>query len=215
VTADASAPVAIEFVVPQGTATVEEYDTLVIGVEVLDQSGDTVPNAPIHLVSLTPDTVGVDSALHYGLLGLMAGPGRVMAVSGDLQSDPLSVSVTAAADSLAAAGATVDTVADSASVSAPLAVALLDFHTSPPDTVSLQGRPVTFAITAPAFDSLGAATVTLGNDSLVATVLTPGSVVVRRQGASQPDSVVVTASATRANGAVVHGSPVRFVVYFP
>ncbi len=215
VTASANAPVAIEFVTPQAQPVpVEEFDTVVIGVRVRDQSGDTVPGAPIQLVSLD-STVGVDTALHYGLVGLRAGQGRVIAISGSLQSDPLRVTVNAAADSLAPVGATVDTVAAAPdSVSSPLAVALLDDHTTPGDTASLSGRPVTFAITYPVFASLDSATVTLGNDSLAAVVVTPATVFVRRQGTTQPDSVVVEASATRANGAAVHGSPVRFVVHF-
>lgn len=217
VTAAANAPVAIEFVTPAGPPVqVEEFDTVVIGVRVRDQSGDTIPGAPIHLVSLTDTTVGVDSTLHYGLVGLAAGAGRVIAISGSLQSDPLAVTVSAAADSLAPVGATVDTVASADTASTPLAVALLDYHTTPGNTVSLQQRPVTFAITYPVFASLDSATVTLGNDSLTSVVLTPASVVVMRlQGAPpRPDSVVVEASATRANGSVVHGSPVRFVVHF-
>ncbi len=222
VTASATAPVAIEFVT-QGPPPValEERDTVVIGVRVRDQAGDTIPGAPIRLVSLD-STVGLDTALHYGLVGLYAGSGRVIAISGSLQSDPLQVSVAAAADSFVAAGATVDSVATTDTVSAPLAAALLDFHTTPGDTVRLGQRPVTFSITYPVFDSLAVATATLGNDSLTAVVQTgtgvpAGSasvVVVLHQGAVRPDSVVVEAGAARANGTVVPGSPIRFVVYF-
>lgn len=223
VTAKANAPVAIEFVTPTvPPVLVEEFDTAVIGVRVRDQSGDTIPGAPIQLVSLDPDTVSVDSALHYGLVGVKAGAGRVIAISGSLQSDPLGVTVTAAADSLALAGAAADTVPSGDSVSAPLTAQLLDYHSTPGDTLGLQARPVTFAITSPVFASLAAATVTLGNDSLAAVIQTgvgpptgAASVAVHLTGAlPKPDSVVVEASATRANGAVVHGSPVRFVVHF-
>jgi hypothetical protein len=227
VTADANAPVAIEFLTPQAPPVqLEELDTIVIGVRVRNQSGDTIPGAPIQLVALPTDTfptVGVDTALHYGLVGLRAGPGRVIAISGSLQSDPLGVSVSAAADSLALVGAAVDTVLAAASVSGPLAVALLDYHSTRGDTVRLSSppRPVTFTIAYPVFASLAAATVTLGNDSLSSVVLTgsgtpagAASVVVRPQGAPRPDSVVVEATAMRANGTVVPGSPARFVVYF-
>ncbi len=216
VTADANAPVAIEFVTPQaGPVQLEELDTVVIGVRVRNQSGDTIPNAPIRVVSLTPDTVGVDSALRFGLVGIHSGAGRVMAISGALQSDPLPVQVAAAADSMVLVGAGVDTVIAADSVSGPLAVALLDWHSTAGDTVSLGNRTVTFAIVAPVFDSLAAATVTFGNDSLTQTVLTPQSVTLRRQTPPpQPDSVVVEASAKRANGTAVPGSPVRFVVHF-
>ena len=220
---DFSQPVAIEFVTSQGAAlSVEEQDTLVVGVRVRDAAGDTVPGAPVRVVSLTPDTLGVDSARHFGLIGLRAGPGRVIAISGSLQSSPLAVTVQAAADSLVAAGPTVDTVLAGDSVSAPLVVALLDFHTTRGDTVGLASRPVSFALTLPVFDSLPAATATLGNDSLSAVVVTTfgppagsASVVARQPGTgSRPDSVVVQASATRANGTTVPGSPVRFVIHF-
>lgn len=216
VTADANAPVAIEFVTPQAPPVqLEELDTVVIGVRVRNQSGDTIPNSPIRLVSLAPDTVGVDSALRFGLVGLHSGAGRVVAISGTLQSDPLQVQVAAAADSMVVMGTGVDTVIAGDSVSAPLVAALLDWHSTAGDTATLGARPVTFAIVAPVFDSLAAATVTLNNDSLTATVLTPASVTVQSRATfPRPDSVVVEASAKRANGTAVPGSPVRFVVHF-
>jgi hypothetical protein len=49
----------------------------------------------------------------------------------------------------------------------------------------------------------------------VTTAAGAASVKVKRRGAPpQPDSVVVQASAARANGAVVGGSPIRFIVRF-
>lgn len=222
ITGDANAPIAIEFILPNfgQTLTVQEFDTVQIGVRVLDRSGDSIPGASVQLVSLNPDTLGIDSATN-GLIGLRPGPARVVAVSGNLRSSALSVTVQPAPDSLALAGPALDTVPATDSLSAPLVAQLLDLRS---DTVphGLVGYPVTFAIVYPAFSSLAAATVTLGNDSLSAVVQTatgtvPGeaSVIVRRQGPPpQPDSVVVQASATRANGAVVAGSPVLFVIRF-
>jgi hypothetical protein len=222
-TSDLSQPVAIEFVLP-GTPPLilEELDTVVVGVRVRDRAGDTLAGAPIQVVSLSPDTVGVDSAEHFGLFGIRAGSGRVVAISGSLQSDPLPVTVQAAADSLLAVGLTVDTVPAGDSLPVTLAVQLVDFHSTPGDTVGLLSRPVRFAITLPVFASAAVATVTLGNDSLTDSVETGGgppngaaSVLLQRQGPPpQPDSVVVEARASRANGRPVPGSPVRFVVYF-
>lgn len=222
-TANSSSPVAVEFVLPQSPPlAVEEYDTVVVGVRVRDRAGDTIPGAAVRVASLTPDTVGVDSAQHFGIVGLRKGTGRVVALSGSLQSDPLTVTVTAAPDSLALVGPSVDTVAATDTASAPLVVQLLDLHTDTVQATGLTAKPVSFTIVTPAFDSLAVATVTLSNDSLAAVVLTgsvpeigAASVTVRRQGPPpQPDSVVVEARATRANGGPVGGSPVTFVVHF-
>jgi hypothetical protein len=58
----------------------------------------------------------------------------------------------------------------------------------------------------------------LGNDSLTQVVTTSGglaSAIVKRQGPPpQPDSVVVQAGASRANGTAVRGSPITFIVRF-
>jgi hypothetical protein len=222
-TTSAGTPVAIEFVLDRSPVSVEAQDTVIVGVRVLDRAGDTIPGAPVRVVSLNPDTVGVDSALAFGLIGLTPNAtGRVVAIADNLQSDPLSVAVLVRADSLALVGSASDTVAAADSVSDSLAVQLQDRHTDTTQVVGLTLRQVTFAIVAPVFDSLGAATATLANDSLTAVVLTgagpPTGVAimhVRRRGPPpQPDSVVVEARVRRASGVSVPGSPVRFVVYF-
>ena len=222
-TASSSSPVAVEFALPQSPPlTVEEYDTVVVGVRVRDRAGDTIPGAAVRVTSLMPDTVGVDSTRHFGIVGLRKGTGRVVALSGSLQSDPLAVTVTAAPDSLTLIGQSVDTVAATDTVSAPLVVQLLDLHSDSAQATGLTAKPVSFTVVTPVFDSLAAATATLSNDSLTAVVLTgsvpevgAASVTVRRQGPPpQPDSVVVEARATRANGGSVRGSPVTFVVHF-
>ncbi len=223
ITGDATAPVAVEFVLPafSQSLTVQEFDTVPIGVRVLDRAGDSIPGAAVRLISFNPDTLAVDS-VHFALIGVAPGPARVVAIAGELQSSPLSVTVVRAPDSLALAGPALDTVPSTDSLSAPLSVQLLDLRTDTTRALGLTGYPVAFAIVAPAFPSPAAATVTLGNDSLTAVVLTASgtvtgsaSVVVRRNGLPpQPDSVVVQASATRANGTAVRGSPIRFVVRF-
>ncbi len=222
ITGDANAPVAIEFVLPSGslTLTVQEFDTVPLVVRVRDRAGDTIPGAPVQLISLNPDTLGIDSATS-SLIGIQPGPARVVAISGSLHSNPLQVSVVRAPDSLALASPAVDTVLAADSASAQLVVQLLDLRTQVTPT-GLVGYPVTFAIVAPVFSSPAAATVALGNDSLTAVVQTTtypvsgaASVIVKRVGPPpQPDSVVVRASATRANGTVVRGSPISFVVRF-
>jgi hypothetical protein len=142
----------------------------------------------------------------------------VVAASGNLRSDPLSIRVLAAADSIGATGSAVLTVAAADSQSGPLATAVLDLTTTPGEATPLSGRPVRYSIAFPVFADLASATAVLGNDSLAATVLTAAggttSVVVKRRGAAQPDSAVVLATAVRGAGATVPGSPVRFVVRF-
>jgi hypothetical protein len=218
---DFSAPVAIEIVTAQHPPLkVEELDTLRVRVLVLDRGGDSLAGAAVRLLSFNPDTLAIDSA-SFGLVGVRPGTGRVVAFAGSLQSAPLLVSVVAAPDSLAASGATVDTVVEIDTVSAALTVRLLDTHTDTTQALGIAwGDTVHFAIVYPVFAGQPDTTATLGNDSLTAAVLTAispagnASVVVRRNGSTRPDSVVVQASAKRANGTAVRGSPVRFVVHF-
>lgn len=219
---DFSTPVAVEIVTVQHPPfKVQELDTLRVRVLLLDRGGDSIAGAAVRLLSFDPDTLAIDSAT-FGLVGVRPGTGRVVAIAGNLQSAPLIVSVVPAPDSLAASGSTVDTVIEIDTASAPLAVQLLDLHTDTTQAVAIAwGDTVHFAIVYPAFAGQPDTTATLGNDSLSAAVVTAtsaplgvASVVVRRNGSPQPDSVVVQASAKRANGAAVGGSPVLFVVHF-
>ena len=97
---DFSTPVAIEIVTTQHPPLkVQEFDTLQVRVLVLDRAGDSVPGAAVRLVSFNPDTLAVDSAT-FGLVGVVPGLGRVVAIAGNLQSQLLLVSVVRAPDSL-------------------------------------------------------------------------------------------------------------------
>jgi hypothetical protein len=214
-TGDADTPVAIEFVTSQAPPLrLEELDTLLVGVRVRNRAGDTIPDAVVHLASLTPDTVAIDSA-DLGLIGVQPGPGRVVALAGSLASDPLHVTVVRAPDSLVLAGPSPDTVAVQDTVSDSLKAGVLDLRTNPGQPLALgAGYRISFAIVYPA-----AGSATLGNDSLSQVAVTGASgtaaVIVRRQGAPLlPDSVVVEARASRAVGAPVAGSPVQFIVRF-
>jgi hypothetical protein len=225
ISSDANAPLAIEFILPfphfTSTLTVQEFDTVPITVAVLDHAGDTIPGAPVQVVSLNPDILAVDT-LPVRLIGLQPGPARVIATSGNLRSDPLAVTVVRAPDSLAVDSLTPDTVAAADSVSRQLVVHLLDLRTDTThQAIGLSGYPVVFTIVSPPFASPAAATVGFENDTLATladTVTTSGgvaSVGIKRRGPGpQPDSVVVQASANRANGTVVPGSPILFVVRF-
>jgi hypothetical protein len=222
ISSDAKAPLAIEFVLPRfaSTLTVQEFDTVPIVVHVLDHAGDTIPGAPVRLISFATDTLAVDTQ-PLGLIGVRPGHSRLVASSGNLRTDPLAVTVVRAPDSLAADPVTVDTVAKTDSASKPLVVHLLDLRTDTTTATGLSGYPVAFAILYPPYASPAAATVGFANDTsaaLVDTVTTSGgaaSVMIKRRGPPpQPDSVVVRASASRANGQVVRGSPRLFVVRF-
>jgi hypothetical protein len=72
--------------------TIAAGDTLVIHVRVLNRSGDSIPNAAVTLVSLTPDTLGVDNS-RTAIVGIIPGHGRAIAVSGSLPSEPFAVVV--------------------------------------------------------------------------------------------------------------------------
>ena len=222
ISSDANAPLAIEFVLPHFTSSlvVQEFDTVPIVVRVLSHAGDTIPGAPVQLVSFAPDTLAVDTQ-PLRLVGVRPGHARLVATSGNLRSDPLAVTVVRAPDSLAVDSLTPDTVAAADSVSRSLVVHLLDLRTDTAQAIGLSGYPVVFAIVSPPFASLAVMTVRFGNDTLATladTVTTSGgaaSVFLKRHGPPpQPDSVVVRASASRANGTVVRGSPILFVVRF-
>ena len=198
---------------------VEVGDTLRLQARVLDRGGDTIPGAAVSLVVLDTSYLALDSA-DFAVIGrATTTAARVVAVSGSLRSDPLSLRVPAGhADSLALAGPAADTLAPTDSVSIALSVVVLDLTTAPGTVDSLADRPVRFAIVEPVFARADTATVRLTNDSLGQTVRTGAtgiaSVTVKRKRGVQPDSVVVQAVATRSSGAALRGSPLRFVVHF-
>ena len=187
-----------------------------------------MPGAAVRLLALDT-TVVVDSATLAvtGRASLsLASPvtGRVIALADNLQSAPFVVTVLRAPDSLAAVGATRDTVPATDSVSAPLSAELFDLRTDgTPHGLNWGaiGDTVRFEIVFPVFADTASTTASFGRDSLavaaVTSTITPGvaTVFVHRRRSPQPDSVVVQASAHRASGAAVPGSPVRFVVVFP
>lgn len=207
--------------------SLEEYDTLRPHARVLDGHGDSVAAT---VIWFTPDTAPIltvlDSVTGRTVVNRIGQTGQLLARSGPLMSNPLSIRTLPAADTLVALGKTADTVAisaDSLSDSLKVEVALDTItSTSGGDslTVALAGRPVVYAITVP----MSAGPVTLVTQdsahSLVTTdtVATAASgiafVKVRLLGPSVPDSVVVKAMARRAVGDTVPGSPVTFVVRF-
>ena len=205
---------------------VEELDTLRPLARALDGRGDSVAS-PIYWASLDTANLMVLDSTTGVTVGRQPGTGRLQARVGTLPSNPLAVRVLAAADTLFAPvpTRTVDTVTISATVppdslSDSLTVELADTVSNPPSTVPLAGRPITYAITYPA--TPGPVTLVTSDtahalvtvDTVITSSAGTAAVKVRLLAPPLPDSVVVTASARRATGAAVPGSPVTFVVRF-
>lgn len=82
---------AIQVVTPPTTIAVG--DTIPIHVRVLNRNGDSIIGAPVVLISLNPDTLGIDTA-RTAIIGRIAGVGRYVARTGTLlPSAPLPVTV--------------------------------------------------------------------------------------------------------------------------
>ena len=81
---------AIDVIAPPDSVHVG--DTVVIHLRALNRAGDSIVGATIALISLTPDTLGIDSA-RGAVVGKAVGPGRAIARSGDLVSTPFAVLV--------------------------------------------------------------------------------------------------------------------------
>lgn len=61
-------------------------------VRALDRNGDSIPGAPIALVSLAPDTISADSAQRT-VTGLLPGTGRIIARYRGLTTEPFRIVV--------------------------------------------------------------------------------------------------------------------------
>jgi hypothetical protein len=217
-TTDLTVPVAIEFVT-QASPFVEVGDTLPLVVRVLDRGGDSIPGAPATLAVIDTAYLALDGT-GLAVIGRDTTPSaRVVALSGNLRSDPLTLRVPAGhADSLAVAGPSAQSVGAADSLSGPLTASVFDLTTTPGTAAPLAGRAVRFVIVQPVFASRDSATAVLGDDSLGQSITTAvagtAAATVKRRGTGQPDSVIVEATVRRSSGAALRGSPVRFVVRF-
>lgn len=215
---DLNQPIAIVVTVPD---SVEQQDTLRGHATELTAAGDTVTETVIWS-SLDTTLLGVLDSTAGKFLGKRPGFTQILARTGSLRSGSLTITIDRAADTLYAAGATSDTITLSThdSVSAPLAVTLADTVTgATPPTVALPNRRVVFTIAA----APTGATVSIVPDNVshaiaaLDTVLTDanGTATVRLRylsGGTLPDSARVTATARRAVGTTVPGSPITFVI---
>ena len=198
--------------------SVEEVDTLRPQARALDGRGDAVSTAiawatvdTAAFLQVVDPTTGVTAAER-------SGTGHLQARVGALRSNLLTVRVLAAADTVFAATPPPTTVTLSApdSLSDSLGVLLQDTTAAGP--VNLTGRPIVFTLTTYPAGTGPATLVTsptayaLVTTDTVATSAGLAAVQVRILPGTPPDHVVVEATATRAVGTPVLGSPVSFVV---
>jgi hypothetical protein len=205
---DLDAVIALQVFLPDSGA-VELGDTLLPRARALNGRGDSVA-ATITWGALDTALATVLDSTTGATLGKALGLARIQARNGTLRSSPLSVRVQSPADSITRAGAPRDTVdlAAGDSLSDSLIVRL---YATPLNATNLPGRRVTYSATI--YPSAGT-TVTLQPGDTVLTG-TGGLAMARlRLTSGQPDSVVVAATARRANGQLILGSPVTFVVEF-
>jgi hypothetical protein len=217
---DLGAVLALDVAAPD---SLEEYDTLRPRARALDGHGDSVratilwSTLDTAVLSLLDSTTGKTIVRSVG-----ATPGRLLARTGGVISNVISIQPRAAADTLFAPGVTALTPRRADSLSDSLKVELADTvaATGGALTVPLPGRPITYTIVYPAT----AGPVTLVARDTSHSLVTAASIAtgisgiafvkVRLLGPAAPDSVVVTAGARRAVGTIVRGSPVRFTVRF-
>lgn len=205
--------------------TVEEADTLQLDARAVDASGEIVSDAVLvwQVVDTVPVGFAVDSTT--GLIQASApGSGHVQARVDNLVSGTITITVTAAPDSIAADVA--ETTLPLSATAAPAVTALVWDLTSEPDTqLALAGKAVHFELADPAPGSAASNSLFLtvsdtvpGEDPHRVTAVTgldgrAGIVLRRVAGATQPDSAVIHATALTALGDTVAGSPVRLLVH--
>ena len=222
VSTDLSRDIAIEVTAPD---SLEEYDTLKPTARVLRGLGDSAATAvfwfsPDSAIAVLDSTTGRTIVVHTGSTG------RLVAKGGGLVSNPLAIRTLPAADTVLA-GPTLDTVDIAGptaldSLSDSLKIEIADTVTAGANPiVPLAGRPVVYTLVHPAVagpvtlvtqdtaralaDTLTAVSSVSGIAFVKVRLLAPDTI---------PDSVVVVASARRAVGTTVPGSPDTFVVRF-
>jgi len=190
--------------------SVELGDTLVPSGRALDGRGDSVA-ATIYWTSLDTAHVTVLDSTTGATLGKTVGAGAIQARTNNLHSNPLAITVLAAADTVFATSPLRDSVSVGTkvdSLSDTLGVKVAD---TTGGMTGLSGRKVAFQITYPSDTT--AFTLVPGD-----TVLTSANGIavlrVKLKNRALPDSVVLTATARHLRGAAIPGSPITFTVIF-
>jgi hypothetical protein len=179
-------------------------DTLHPRARVLNGRGDSTAAAIVW--SSLDTTLQVVDSITGAMVGHSPGNGRLVARSGTLRSNPVSITVRPPPDSIASSGALRDTVVVSTpdSLSDSLQIRAIG---PPGSTTSVK---IALSIDFPP----GAVGLTLVPGDTVRTNGTGLAVFQVRLTGVRPDSAVVSASARRADGTLVAGSPITFVVEF-
>jgi hypothetical protein len=199
-----------------------EGSTLQLDAVALDASGDSVPDAEIFWNILDVDSlVGFTLDTSTGMVvGVTPSSARVQARVGNLRSGALTVTVTAAPDSLTATSNLVLSIAGEQTRSPAILVQVLDLTTMPGEALGLAGITVQYTLPggpeASAFltladsatgDGTSVEAQTSGTGTTQAFLGLAGV-------ASQPDSVIVEASVLSAANTPIPGSPIRFTIVF-
>jgi hypothetical protein len=200
-------------------ATVEVGDTIQLSAVALDRNGDTVDAA---IVWRTADTtVAVDSVTGR-VTGLVAGQtGRVQAAETSLVSQPITLTVIGAADTLAIPADTLVVIPE-ADGSSPIAAAVLSrSDTAATGFVPATGVTISFSIVDPVFADPATRTVELTGGVLADTLVTgadgtasPAVTVNRVAGKTAPGTVRVKVDARHRSGGPVTGSGGTVVILF-
>ena len=203
---DLDQPVAIDIVLPD-SGRVEVTDTFRPRARALNGIGDSV-QAELSWASLDTAVLAVLDSTTGVSISKTIGSARLEARTGNLFSNPQTVSVIPKLDSIGVLGAARDTVFAPDSLSDSLRVQAYALG----GAIPANRRVVFTKTTFPASDSL----VTLPSKDTVYTNPSTGvaAVRVRLHNGPVPDSVVVTATMQHVNRTPVQGSPLTFVVEF-
>jgi hypothetical protein len=208
--------IAIDVVIPD-SARVERNDTIIPTAVALDGNGDTVSGVTVYWSSLDTAGAGIlqlaDSTTGR-FVALAPGTSQIQARVGNLRSNPLAVTVVVRADTIFADSTlALDSVFLSTSpdsLSDSLRVRIRSFV----DTAAggnAPGKRVVFQLLYPSDDT----SFTLVPNGTITTDGAGLAVVrVKLHKRALPDSAIVQATATRANGQTVHGAPITFTVVF-
>ncbi len=194
---------AIEVVLPD-SGRVEVTDTLRPRGRALNGLGDSI-QAQLYWSSLDTALAVLDSATGVSLPKAV-GTARLQARTGNLFSNPQTVTIRERLDSLRAAGATRDTVFVTAdSLSDSLSVQAYAFGGPP------AGRRVVYAFAT--FPDSGPVVTLVPNDTVPTNSAGVAVTQVRLHSGTVPDSVVVSATMRHVNGVLLPDT-VKFVVVF-
>lgn len=203
---DQNQPVAIEIILPD-SGRVEVTDTFRPRARALNGIGDSV-QADLFWSSLDTATLAVVDSTTGVSISKIIGPARLQARTGNLFSNPQTVTVLERLDSIRPAGVLRDTVLATDSLSDSLSV-----QAFARDGVIPANRRVVFAV-ADTFPTGGPGVTLVPNDTVFTSATGLAAVRLRRPTGAVPDSVVITATMSHVNQTAVNGSPLTFVVEF-